>query len=76
MYLKTSIIFTMYSIIYAPKGKHGTLGRMIAEDINVPCVPLKTRHKRFKHSIRTLVVKKKEVLKIKDVIKKTKIILP
>ena len=69
MYLKTSIIFTMYSIIYAPKGRHGVLGRMIAKDINVPCVPLKTRHKRFKHSIRTFkkkeVVKKKEVLKVK-----------
>jgi len=64
MYLKTSIIFTMYSIIYAPKGRHGVLGRMIAKDINVPCVPLKTRHKRFKHTIvRTLT--KKEIVKKK-----------
>ena len=62
----------MYSIIYAPKGKHGTLGRMIANDINVPCVPLKTRHKRFKHSIRTLA--KKEVVTKKEVVKKN--ILP
>ena len=54
----------MYSIIYAPKGRHGVLGRMIAKDINVPCVPLKTRHKRFKHTIvRTLT--KKEIVKKK-----------
>ena len=63
----------MYSVIYAPKGKHEiigrTIGRTIAKEINVQCVPLKTRQKRFKHSVRTFTkkqsCKKKQNCKIK-----------
>ena len=49
----------MYSAIYAPQGRHGRLGRMIAKDINVPCLPLKSR-KKNNHSVRTFTKKTSE----------------
>ena len=49
-------------IIHGPKGKHEILGRTIGQtivkEINVQCLPLKSRHKRFKHSVRTFIKKK------------------
>ena len=68
-YLKAPQYSPMYSVIYAPKGRHGILGRKIAKDINIPCVPIKDRQKRFKHSVRTFTkkqsCKKKQNCKIK-----------
>ena len=61
-YLQVPQYSPMYGVIYAPKGKHKILGRTmgqtIVKEINVQCLPLKSQHKRFKHSVRTFIKKK------------------
>jgi hypothetical protein len=52
-YISFDNIIKMYTIIYAPKGRHGTLGRLIQKDLQ------DNRTRRFQNKVKQFIKRKK-----------------